>query len=218
MSLVTPITAGLCSVLALAACSPSGLNMSQSATHTQAASRPTVHRNPQPKQAYRITMRIDNAPGPFAKMLGLAQFDVVNTECLRPPKDNPGGYSSPVPTDAAEIPLTQVNDNTWSGVVYADQMLDEEYIPGRGVCHWQLIQAQVQMKATGADGETRFVPNIRRDKILAAEAQTIYFNKRTYPKASMVDYTDDGLESRSMFGPSITDEDLFTVTFHAEKE
>ena len=118
MSLVTPITAGLCSVLALAACSPSGLNMSQSATHTQAASGHTVHRNPQPKQAYRITMRIDNAPGPFAKMLGLAQFDVVNTECLRPPKDNPGGYSSPVPTDAAEIPLTQVNDNTWSGVVY----------------------------------------------------------------------------------------------------
>ncbi len=212
MSLVTAVTAGLCSLLALAACSPSGLNMSQAATE------PTVHRNPQPRQAYRITMKIDNAPGPFAKMLGLAQFDVVNTECLRPPKDNPGGYSSPVPMDVAEIPLTQVNDNTWTGVVYADQMLDEELVPGRGVCHWQLIQAQVQMKATGADGETRFVPSIDVENVLSGEPQTIYFNKQAYPRSRMDDYTYYGTEFRSQFDPSITDADLFTVSFQAQKE
>lgn len=218
MSLVTPVTAGLCSLLALAACSPSGLNMNQAANNTQTGAESTVHRNPQPKEAYRITMKIDNAPGPFAKMLGLAQFNVVNTECLRPPKDNPGGYSSPVPMDVAEIPLTQIDETTWSGVVYADQMRDEEYVPGRGVCHWELIQAQVQLKATGAEGETRFIPSIDAENVLSGEPQTTYFNKVTYPVFEDGNYTDNGIPSRSMIGPSVRDEDLFTVTFQAKKE
>lgn len=209
---VPPMATGLCALLALAACSPSGLNMSQ------AAANPTIHRNPQPSQAYRITMTIDNAPGPFGKMLGLAQFDVVNRECLRPPKDNPGGYSSPVPTEAIEIPLTQTGDNTWSGVVYVDQMQDEELVVGRGVCRWELIQAQVQMKATGADGETRFVPSIDGENVLSGKPQTVYFNKLTYPVFENDNYTDYGTPYRSRFGPDIRDEDLFTVTFQAKKE
>lgn len=79
-------------LLALAACSPSGTDMTSSASASESAARkerPTYRENPQPKQAYRITMTIENAPGPFASMTALAQYDVVNKECLRPPKDNP---------------------------------------------------------------------------------------------------------------------------------
>lgn len=121
--------------LALTACSPLGLNMN-------AEKNETPHRsyrvNPSPKQAYRIRMVIENAPGPFAWKLGLAQYDVSNPECLRPPKDNPGGRSSPIPTEDIEIPLTQVSENEYEALVYADYMLDEDYT-GRGVCHWGLI-------------------------------------------------------------------------------
>lgn len=183
---------------------------------------PAYRQNPQPKQAYRITMTVENAPGPFASMKALAQYDVVNKECLRPPKDNPGGHTSPVPSEDVEIPLQRVSNNTYSGVVYADQMLDEDY-NGRGACHWQLMQFRVHMKATGAVGETLFIPSIPDRKLLAGERETVYFNKISYPhfpgdEPSEYESVDTGEADRSRFGPSIQDDDLFTVTFTPSKE
>ena len=49
--------------------------------------------NPQPKQTYEITMTFADAPGPFASMLGLVQYDVVTQECLSPPDSKPSGAS-----------------------------------------------------------------------------------------------------------------------------
>src|SRR3546814_7808352 len=95
-------------------------------------------------------MTITDAPGPFASMRALAQYDVVNKQCLSPPKDNPGGHTAPVPTKDVEIPLTRVSDNEYTGVVYADWMQDEDYT-GHGACRWQLMQFRVRMKATGTD-------------------------------------------------------------------
>jgi hypothetical protein len=200
--------------------------MTSSASASEPTARkqdgPEYRKNPQAKQAYRITMTIENAPGPFAHMLGLAQFDVVNPECLPPPKDNPGGHTSPIPTEGVEIPLERVSDNTWTGVVYADQMLDEDYY-GRGVCHWQLIQAQVQLKATGAKDETKFVPSFDNEKLLSGASETVHFNKISYPRfreeePSEYESVSFGQTDRSRFGPSIKDEDLFTVTFTSRKE
>jgi hypothetical protein len=211
---------GLASTLALAACTPSGTDMTSPASASAALARqedaPAHRRNPQPKQAYRITMTIENAPGPFASMTALAQFDVVNKECLRPPKDNPGGHTSPVPTEDVEIPLQKVSDNTYSGMVYADQML-EDY-NGRGICHWKLMQFRVHMKATGAEGETLFIPSIPDDKLLSGQPETVYFNKIGYPRSGSDNFPDTGLNDRGRFGPSIPDEDLFTVRFTSSKE
>lgn len=199
--------------------------MTSSASASEPARKqdgPEYRKNPQPKQAYRITMTIENAPGPFAHMLGLAQFDVVNRECLPPPKNNPGGHTSPIPTEGVEIPLERVSDNTWTGVVYADQMLDEDYY-GRGICRWKLIQAQVQLKATGAKEETKFVPSFDSEKLLTGKPETVYFNKISYPRfgeeePSEYDIPYFGQSERSRFGPSIKDEDLFTVAFTSRKE
>src|SRR3546814_7734565 len=104
---------GLVSTLALAACTPSGIDMSTPASPSDAAARgqdgATYRTNPRPTQAYRITMTITDAPGPFASMRALAQYDVVNKQCLSPPKDNPGGHPAQVPTKDVEIPLTRVS-------------------------------------------------------------------------------------------------------------
>lgn len=194
----------------------SAASASKSTPTAREQKRPDYRQNPQPRQAYRITMTIANAPGPFAHMLGLAQFDVVNPECLPPPDEN-NGHLWPVPTEGVEIPLQQVADNTYSGVVYADQMLDEDYY-GRGACRWKLIQAQVQLKATGADGETKFVPSYPDKKLLAGEPEAVYFNKRSYPNLGADEFVNLGESNRSRFGPSIRDEDLFTVTFTSSKE
>ena len=66
-------------------------------------SPPTFTENPAPRQTYRLTLRIEGAPGPLEIVSSAAQYDVVNPECLPPPKDNPGGHTSAVPTH--DIPL-----------------------------------------------------------------------------------------------------------------
>ena len=174
--------------------------------------------NPRPTQAWRITLRVDNAPGPFASMRALAQYDVTNRECLPPPDSNPGGHTSPVPTEDVEIPLTKVGENEYTGTVYADRMLDEDY-HGRGVCRWKLVQARVHMKASGAEEETQFIPSIPGDKVVAGEPETIYLAKRFYPKDEEVENMPVfGRTDRSNMNPSVRDEDLFTVKFTPHKE
>ncbi|TAA08182.1 hypothetical protein EA658_09665 [Pseudoxanthomonas winnipegensis] len=207
-------------LFALAACSPSDSRTDMNAVTSSTAEHGGAvasARNPAPKDAYRITMTIKDAPGPFAWMKALAQYDVVNKECLSPPKDNPGGRTAPVPTDDVEIPLQKISETEYVGTVYADQMLDQDYT-GRGVCHWKLIQFRVHMKATGAHAETLFIPSIPDDKLLAGSPENVYFNRVTYPEAEGVeDYPDTG-GGRSDYGPSVQDQDLFTVTFTPVKD
>src|SRR3546814_1502961 len=91
-------------------------------------------------------MTITDAPGPFASMRALAQYDVVNKQCLSPPKDNPGGHTAPVPTKDVEIPLTRVSDNEYTGVVYADWMQDEDYTGhGRSEEHTSELQSLMRI-------------------------------------------------------------------------
>lgn len=209
---------GLASILALTACTPSGIDMTQAASGTTSPERPEApeyRKNPQPSQAYRITMTLEQPPGPFAHVLGLAQFDVVNPECLPPPDENPGGYSSPVPTEGVEIALQKTSDSTYSGVVYADQMLDEDYY-GRGVCRWALKQAQVQLKATGDETETKFLPSLSGEDVLAGATRKIHLPKRVYPRSKVEDYPEFGQADRSQY--AVPDEDLFAVDLSAAKE
>lgn len=178
---------------------------------------PEYRENPDPRQAYRLTMTIEDAPGPLKIMVSAAQYDVVNRECLPPPKDNPGGRSSPVPTNDIPFELTRVSDNQYTGIVYLDGMVDEDY-HGRGVCRWELIQAQVQMKATGADGETRFIAMIRpRDEeFRSAEPKRTYYWTKRYPGSDLRDFPSFGETDPSRYRPEIHDE-LFVISLAIEK-
>ena len=211
------------SLLALSACQQGPIAMTDTTSDTPAArdaSRAEYRRNPDPREAYRITMRIKDAPGPFASMRALAQYDVTNRECLAPPRDNPGGRSSPVPTEDVEIALTPTGDGQYAATVYGDYMLDEDYT-GNGACHWELMQFRVHMKATGAKGETLFIPSIPDRKLLAGESETVYFNKVAYPRRASSELEEPlslGESDRSRYGPSIRDDELFTVTFDLGKD
>lgn len=179
-------------------------------------SKPIYRENPMPQQAYRLTMTIEDAPGPLRIMVSAAQYDVVNRECLPPPKDNPGGRSSPVPTNDIPFELTQVSEGMYTGTVYVDAMLDEEY-HGRGVCRWELIQAQVQLQATGADGETKFIASLSQsqDEFRSGQRKETYFWKGGYPESGIKDFPDFGETTVDRFKPDIRGE-LFIVTLQAE--
>lgn len=211
------LLAGLMVSLTLGACAPSGMDMS---TRSSAAAQTRGYTvNPAPRERYRITMTLHDAPGPFASMRALAQYDVENRECLSPPKDNPGGRSAPLPTEDIEIPLTRVGENAYEGVLYADYMRDEDYT-GRGICHWKLMQFRVHMKATGAQSDTLFIPSIQDEKLIPAQGEVAYFNKAAYPRdpESTLDEFPYFGSSRDRFGPDVKETDLFSVAFAVRKE
>lgn len=214
------------SLLALSACQrgPIAMTDTPDSTATRDAAKAGFRRNPNPREAYRITMRIEDAPGPFASMRAFAQYDVVNPECLPPPNDN-NGHTWPVPTDAAEIKLTRDADGSYSGVVYADYMLDEDY-HGRGVCKWQLIQAQAQLKATGVPGlgETSFIPELSLGELQVESSKTINFAKQNYPATDVdltqipdYEYSSFGQVDRSKMAADLTDDDVFQIHMSAKK-
>lgn len=176
---------------------------------------PDFKRNPHPKQRYQLTLTLANAPGPFASVEGFMQFDVRTPECLPPPKEN-GGHLWPTPTEDIPFVWTRVSNTEYTGVVYIDGMIDEDYY-GRGVCHWDLIQAYATLKATGAERETIFNPNIYPEKLIAQKAETTYFWKQFYPRNVDIDnYPESGQTDRSKMASSLKDEDLFTVTLSAK--
>ncbi|TQM17382.1 hypothetical protein FB548_0765 [Pseudoxanthomonas sp. 3HH-4] len=179
---------------------------------------PSFVPNPEPRQAYTLTVRIQGAPGPLEVVASAAQYDVRNTECLPPPKDNPEGRTAPVPTQDLPITLQRISDNEYRGTFYADGMLDQE-LHGRGVCHWALIQAQVQLKATGAPGETRFIAKIGGDELGQAPSKTKAFHywKARYPKdAGYDDYPDYGQGDLRQL-PADKRDDFFEVSLTAKE-
>ena len=173
---------------------------------------PDFKRNPNPKQVYQLTLTIANAPGPFKSVEGFMQFDVNTPDCLPSPNEN-GGHLSPVPTETIPFVWTRVSDTEYTGVVYIDGMIDEDYF-GHGVCRWKLMQARAALKATGAKGETRFVPNIYPEKIVEQKSERTYLLRADYPRhpeAASEEPVSYGLTDRSKI-THLQDDALFTVT------
>ncbi|MBD9468903.1 hypothetical protein [Pseudoxanthomonas sp. PXM01] len=175
--------------------------------------RPQYKENPSPVQAYRFRMHIHDAPGPLKVTVSATQHDVVTPACLPVPNDNPGGHLSPVPTHDIPFQLERVSDTEYTGIFHADGMIDEDY-HGRGICRWAVIQAQVQLKASGADGETRFIVSLDKDELSSGGAKTVYYWKGGYPRSSLEDFPDYGVTSRKDIREDLRG-DLFSVSITA---
>lgn len=152
--------------------------------------------NPRPSQVHRLEMRIEDAPGDFGWIQGFMQFDVVNRQCLPPPRENAGGYSSPIPTRSIPFELQRQPDGGYTGTVFTDGMVDEDY-HGHGVCEWRLVNVQVQLKATGAPEETLFMADLFGDELESAlgskQGKTLYYWRERYPREEgFDDYPESG--------------------------
>lgn len=184
------------------------------AMNNQASSQFTE--NPSPRQAYRLTLRIEGAPGPLEIVSSAAQYDVVNHECLPPPKENPGGHTSPVPTHDIPFRLERVSDSEYSGVFYTDGMVNAEY-HGRGVCRWELIQAQVQLRAPGDQGDTHFIAKLNGDELPQGAPKAFHYWKARYPKeAGAEGYRDFGQPDLQKV-PADQRDDFFRIVLTAKE-
>ncbi|QDH71342.1 hypothetical protein [Marilutibacter alkalisoli] len=181
--------------------------------------KPEYRENLNPQQTYQLTMRIADAPGGFGWIQGFMQFDVTNPECLPPPKDNPGGHTSPIPTRSIPFDLQKVAEDEYTATVFADGMIDEDY-HGRGMCQWKLVQVQVQLKATGSKSETLFIPSLGRRELRSDEVKPQYFLKASYPRhpeSTLDEPIAFGQPNRLQMASSLSDEDLFTITLSMEE-
>lgn len=146
--------------------------------------------NPQPRQAYTLTLQLDNAPGPFAVVEGTVQYDVENAaECGR---KVPVAGAFPRITRSEPFVLKQVSGTTYAGTVHPDLLLDEDYY-GRGVCRWTFVEARVRLRAHADERDTRFIAAITADAIADQQSRKTWFWKERYPRAASVDdYADIG--------------------------
>jgi hypothetical protein len=190
---------------ALAACHFPGLNS------MNAESKVEIKERPNPQQAYRIVMTIENAPGPFALVEGSARYDAINEQECGKLSTTPGaeGIASHVQTQPL-VKMEKLSETSYATTVYADLMIDEDYF-GRGVCQWAFSYMAALLRATGDERETRFLPSISAEEIAAGQAVVWYFWKGRYPRSQSDDFPSSGYTDPNEFKPDIRDE-LFTIT------
>lgn len=162
-------------------------------------------RNPAPKKPYQIVLKIEGAPGPFAKIEGFASYEA--TECTYTPDPIAGVPLKP----GSDIPMefSKVDESTYTATIYADAMLDEDYL-GRGVCHWGLMSVNTWVKATGAKTDISYVATLWSDDLIAQKARTNYYVKYAYPGSDPDEFSDHGEVDRSKYKPEFQDQ-LFTI-------
>lgn len=202
---------GLSAAILLTSCDPSENRMMKQEQSTAVATAPTpeeieakFRQNPSPKQAYRVILDVSNAPGPFASIEGFAQY--AAPDCTYVINEAAGATAHP--EQRIPVTYTKQDDGTYAGIVHTDAMLDEDYF-GKGICRWGLVVVSAQMRATGAQGETRFFASLDREALLGGKPQTRVHERKRYPRDPVIaDFSSLGLDPPS--------DDVFPLTLTSE--
>lgn len=171
--------------LSLSSCTPFG---------NGADSRPPpIRLNPHPVRAYRVTLTLDDAPGPFRAVEGFAEYTAkYRDEPGRTCGYMAGGVGAFIALSWGEpFQLKKISDDIYEGVVYADGMLDEDY-DGEGVCHWEMIQVRARLRANDSQVGTRFAPFMSTSSGLSEKSEERYFWKGTYANPDFGNHTSFG--------------------------
>ncbi|WP_312318946.1 hypothetical protein [Stenotrophomonas sp.] len=171
--------------------------------------RGQVKLNPAPQEAIGFTWKVEGAPGTFAKVTSLAQYDVINDdECgyIHPVAGTPGRMTTSEP-----VTLTKVSDTEYAGTVYRDLLQDGNYYD-RGLCHWELTGVAVNFRAEGKAGATRFQSYIGEDRLVSGGLLILHYAKMDYPRDPVVDnYPSSGSADLQKFKPELRSQ-TFKVT------
>lgn len=180
---------------------------------TQPGARPPVPDRNAQAVPYEVTLRIENAPGPFAVVVAGMDYDVADSRCL----PRLGGMSGTrvQATQSIPVELKQTGPGIYRGVVYDSLFVDEDYY-GLGMCRWKLEGVGFGLRATGAEGETRFGEYLTAADLVDTRRTRTYFTALRYPRATMADFRDFGSRDPARFRPEFRDK-LWSLEFEVRK-
>ncbi|MFB9038272.1 hypothetical protein [Xanthomonas arboricola] len=181
---------------------------------TTADGDPVYRKNQHPTEAYKLTMTIDDAPGPFEWISGTAFYQMTNHEQCTPIEPIAGVWSKSK-EDGIPINFQKIDPKTYVATIYADGMIDADYY-GKGVCNFELNGVGISLKATGKQADTRFQPALFKSEILSSTPKVTYFWKGRYPKEDMDNFPDGGKTNIDQFNDSARN-NIFKITLAAEK-
>ncbi|KPL50118.1 hypothetical protein XAXN_03440 [Xanthomonas axonopodis] len=181
---------------------------------TDADGDPLYRKNPHPTQAYRITMTIEDAPGPFGYISGTAFYDMTNHEQCTPMEPIEGVWSKSK-EDGIPMVFQKLDASTCVATIHADGMVDADYY-GMGICRFELSGVGITLKATGRHEETRFQPLLFRRDIESGKPIAVYFWKGGYPRSQVENYPDTGEDDANKYAEP-NRSNLFRVILKTEK-
>lgn len=197
------MTAAVFSVLSLNACGGSKKSMS-----IQEQTEARFQLNPHPKQAYRLRIKINDAPGPLVSMND-TYIRYMARDCSYVINHIEGVTSHP--RKYVDIPLRQVGKDEYEASFYFDAVQDEDYF-GEGVCHWKPDGFGGTFKATGKEEETGFTISDVMRNLLEKKTLTKYYWKWSYPYFTR----EDGSISPDFVNFGITSPELYSAEEHKE--
>ena len=207
------MTAAVLSVLSLNACGGSEKSMS-----IQEQTEARFQLNPHPKQAYRLRIKINDAPGPL-KLMGNMSVGYKAENCSYIINHIEGAPANP--EKRVRTVIRQLGEFEYETVVYADAMQDEDYF-GEGICHWKPEGFGVAFKATGSPDETKFNFGDFLDDLIEKKMLVKYYWKWAYPYSKREDgslYSDSvdfGIVSPEIYSPE-EHKKMFTITVTLEE-
>ena len=197
------MTAAVFSVLSLNACGGSEKSMS-----IQEQTEARFQLNPHPKQAYRLRIKINDAPGQLVSMND-TYIRYMARDCSYVINHIEGVTSHP--RKYVDIPLRQVGKDEYEASFYFDAVQDEDYF-GEGVCHWKPDGFGGTFKATGKEEETGFTISDVMRNLLEKKTLTKYYWKWSYPYFTR----EDGSISPDFVNFGITSPELYSAEEHKE--
>ncbi|WP_308034666.1 hypothetical protein [Neisseria dentiae] len=216
-----PLAALLTATL-LSAASLTGCGWLEERMDIQKQTEKRFRLNPNPKEAYRIRIKIDGAPGPM-KLMTEMYTGYKAWNCQYTINHFEGADTEPAKD--IQTPMQSIGENEYETVVYFDAMLDEDYF-GQGVCHWEPENFGVSFKATGKPEETEFNVSDVMENLLKEKKLVKYYWNGAYPyyrnddgtvylRSDGTNFTDFG-EPLEWFSPERR-QDLFSITITFEE-
>lgn len=166
-----------------------------------------IRHNPHPKQAYEVTVQIQDAPGPFDFIKAELSFQVSNPQCV--PAD-PFSGAKKVPTNYPTVALKPLGSGYYSGTIYLDLLQDDNYF-GLGTCHWE---ANGMIVTLGAFNRT-YGAHLAIEEIRSQQTSTRYVPRWLYAPAEIdgMNYPAGPLDSDVKANPG----NFFSITLTAKE-
>lgn len=186
---------------------------------SNAVKDPKYERNPNPRQQYVVTAKVDGAPGPFRVALAGVQYRIGPSRSCMPPAEPISGVFPTQSRANFGLPVRKLSETEFEFDVYLDGMVSKDYF-GRGVCPWQVELVSLSLWPTKVEGERKFDLSLDESELTGMGTLVLYARREKY--GAPAEYVHDDFETaiKKEYAVARYGDDsskLFTITISAKE-